>query len=142
MKLSLLFKQSAGSSLSQKLGLVTLLFGLSLAVFPAHAQTTVANIASAQPPAGTVNTNLGADGSGKVSATDTDSVTIPPQISLAKTASANPFIIGKAGQYYDITVTVASGPTTAAINITDSLPTGITLSSAPTKEAGSSSNGV
>ncbi len=73
---------------------------------------------------------------------ETVTVTITPSISLAKVASSSSFTVGAPGQYYDITVTVASGPTTAAINITDSLPTGITLSGAPTKEAGSSSNGV
>ena len=74
--------------------------------------------------------------------TETVTVTITPSISVVKTASASSFTVGATGQYYDITVTVASGPTSAAITIADNLPTGISLSGAPTKEASSTSNGV
>lgn len=142
MKLSLLSQQFASRNPSSFLGLLALLLGLLLPVSPLMAQTTVSNIASAQPPAGLLNTNTGADGSGKVSATDADTVTVPPKISLAKVASASSFTVGAAGQYYDITVTVASGPTSAAIVISDSLPTGISLSGAPTKQGSSTSNGA
>jgi uncharacterized repeat protein (TIGR01451 family) len=53
-------------------------------------------------------------------------------LSIIKTASLSNFVVGKPGQFYTITVNIANGPTTAAINLADSLPTGITLSGAPT----------
>ena len=73
---------------------------------------------------------------------ETVTVTITPSISVAKSASSSSFIVGASGQYYDITVTVASGPTSAAISISDTLPVGISLSGAPSKQASSSSDGV
>lgn len=51
-----------------------------------------------------------------------------PTLTATKTASANPLSIGVTGQYYDVTVTVANGPTTAPITLSDNLPTGITAS--------------
>jgi uncharacterized repeat protein (TIGR01451 family) len=54
-----------------------------------------------------------------------------PTITVTKTASQASFVIGQTGQFYTITINVADGPTTAPINLTDSLPNGITLSSAP-----------
>ncbi|QIL73203.1 DUF11 domain-containing protein [Diaphorobacter sp. HDW4B] len=57
---------------------------------------------------------------------------IYPRLSSAKTASANPFVVGAAGQFYDISVTVANGPTTAPVALADTLPTGITLADLPT----------
>jgi uncharacterized repeat protein (TIGR01451 family) len=54
-----------------------------------------------------------------------------PTINVTKTASQASFVIGQTGQFYTITINVADGPTTAPINLTDLLPTGITLSGAP-----------
>ncbi|QIL69906.1 DUF11 domain-containing protein [Diaphorobacter sp. HDW4B] len=56
----------------------------------------------------------------------------PPTVTATKTASPNPFLAGGANQNYQISVTVANGPTTAPITIADTFPTGITLASAPT----------
>ncbi|TXH50469.1 MAG: hypothetical protein E6Q87_03000, partial [Cellvibrionales bacterium] len=142
MNIPLISQLLAHRQPSKNLGFAALVLALLLPASAAFAQTTVVNSASAQPPAGVLNTNTGADGAGKVSASDTDSVSVPPKVTLVKTASSSNFIIGKTGQYYDITVTVASGPTSAAITIADNLPTGISLSGAPTKEASSTSNGV
>ncbi|MBS0590386.1 MAG: hypothetical protein JSR65_07075, partial [Proteobacteria bacterium] len=55
----------------------------------------------------------------------------PPKVTATKTASASPLLVGVSGQSYAINVTITNGPTTAPIAIADTLPTGITLSGAP-----------
>ncbi|MBK7503239.1 MAG: hypothetical protein IPI14_11965 [Polaromonas sp.] len=52
--------------------------------------------------------------------------------------SVNPLVVGGSGQFYNITITIANSATTAPLLITDALPTGITLSGAPTITGGTS----
>jgi uncharacterized repeat protein (TIGR01451 family) len=59
-----------------------------------------------------------------------------PLLTVTKTASQTPLAVGRAGQFYTITIAVANGPTTAAITIADTLPTGMTLSALPTATGG------
>ena len=65
-------------------------------------------------------------------------VVLAPVITATKAASASPLVVGASGQFYNITVTVATTATTAALSIADALPTGITLSGTPTLVAGTS----
>ena len=138
MKIPLISQLLAHRLPSKNLGLAALVLGVLLPASSVLAQTTVVNSASAQPPVGVTNTNTGADGTGKVSASDTDSVLLPPKLTVTKAASANPLLRGVAGQYYDITITIANGPTTAAIVLNDVLPAGITLNGTPNKSSGTS----
>ncbi|QMV75183.1 DUF11 domain-containing protein [Comamonas piscis] len=57
---------------------------------------------------------------------------IYPKLSVTKAASPTSFVVGASSQSYRITIAVTNGPTTAAISIADSLPTGVTLSGVPT----------
>ncbi|GAB2832719.1 hypothetical protein GCM10027276_38790 [Comamonas piscis] len=57
---------------------------------------------------------------------------IYPKLSVTKAASPTNFVVGASSQSYRISISVANGPTTAAISIADSLPTGVTLSGVPT----------
>jgi uncharacterized repeat protein (TIGR01451 family) len=57
-------------------------------------------------------------------------------LSVTKTASQTPLAVSKAGQFYTITIAIVNGPTTAAITLTDVMPTGITLSAAPSVTGG------
>ncbi|WP_196230467.1 beta strand repeat-containing protein [Variovorax paradoxus] len=59
-----------------------------------------------------------------------------PQLTTIKTAGANPMLVGASGQSYTITITVANGPTTAPITLTDALPAGITTSGPVTATGG------
>lgn len=59
-----------------------------------------------------------------------------PTLTVTKTASQSPLVVGQTGQSYAITIAVANGPTTAAITIADALPTGITTSGAITASGG------
>jgi uncharacterized repeat protein (TIGR01451 family) len=61
---------------------------------------------------------------------------VAPFLTVTKTASQTPLAVAKAGQFYTITINVANGPTTASMTITDILPTGMTLSAAPTATGG------
>ena len=54
-----------------------------------------------------------------------------PGITATKTASPTTLVAGGSNQKYQISVVVTNGPTTAAIALTDTLPTGVTLSGAP-----------
>jgi hypothetical protein len=51
-----------------------------------------------------------------------------PTLVMTKSASQNPFVVGKSGQFYTINITVSNGPTSAPISLIDSLPTGIVTS--------------
>ncbi|PIF73224.1 putative repeat protein (TIGR01451 family) [Variovorax sp. 54] len=64
-------------------------------------------------------------------------VTFPLAITSTKTASANPLLVGKTGQFYTVAVKVENLPTTAPLFIEDMLPTGITLAGPPTLLPGS-----
>ncbi|WP_330166581.1 beta strand repeat-containing protein [Comamonas koreensis] len=64
-----------------------------------------------------------------------------PKLSVTKAASPSSFVAGASGQSYRITIAVANGPTTAAISIADSLPTGVTLSGVPTVSGGATLSG-
>ena len=60
----------------------------------------------------------------------------PLTLAVAKTASQNPLVKGKAGQSYAITITVSNGPTMAPTLINDTLPSGVTTSGPVTASAG------
>ena len=63
---------------------------------------------------------------------------IAPSLTITKTVSANPLVVGALGQFYTITVKNAVGtPTSAAISVTDNLPAGITISGPITPTGGS-----
>ncbi|ULR89494.1 DUF11 domain-containing protein [Comamonas sp. B21-038] len=64
-----------------------------------------------------------------------------PKLSVTKAALPGNFVAGASGQSYRITIGVANGPTTAAISIADSLPTGVTLSGVPTVSGGATLSG-
>ena len=59
-----------------------------------------------------------------------------PTLTVTKTASASPLVVGQTGQSYTITIAVTNGPTTAAITLADALPAGITTSGAITATGG------
>ena len=61
----------------------------------------------------------------------------PPNLSSTKTPSANPLIVGASGQSYTVNI-FTNGTTTSPILVNDTLPTGITLSGAPTLIPGTS----
>ena len=83
--------------------------------------TNTANIAA---PAGTTDPNTGNNSS---SVTTT---LLPPQLTVSKSATPNPFIVGQPARY-DITVqNTGTGTTNAPITIADTLATGILLASA------------
>jgi uncharacterized repeat protein (TIGR01451 family) len=64
----------------------------------------------------------------------------PSIVTITKTSSAPTFVVGASGQSYAITVTVANGPTTAAILLNDPLPSGVTTSGAVTTSGGTLAN--
>ena len=70
------------------------------------------------------------------SVTDTVTVSPYPVLNVTKTVSQTPLAIGKAGQFYTITINISNGPTTAAMAIADVMPTGVTLSAVPTATGG------
>ena len=61
----------------------------------------------------------------------------PPNLSSTKTPSANPLIVGASGQSYTVNI-FTNATTTGPIVVNDTLPTGITLSGAPTLIPGTS----
>ncbi|MDZ4357613.1 MAG: hypothetical protein U1B84_14525, partial [Variovorax sp.] len=71
------------------------------------------------------------NGTGACMSTVDTPVALPLAITTTKTASANPLIVGVAGQFYTVAVNVANQPTTAPLAIEDMLPTGITLAGLP-----------
>jgi uncharacterized repeat protein (TIGR01451 family) len=70
------------------------------------------------------------------SATLTVNTGLAPILTLTKSVSQKPLVIGKSGQSYKISIAVANGPTTTAFNVGDYLPTGITTSGAITATGG------
>jgi Domain of unknown function DUF11 len=53
---------------------------------------------------------------------------VPPKLTITKTASQAPLVVGQTGQFYTINIAVANNVTTAAITLADVLPTGIATS--------------
>jgi uncharacterized repeat protein (TIGR01451 family) len=53
-------------------------------------------------------------------------LTLPPSLTVTKTATPSSFIAGATGQVYTVTIAVANGPTSAPITLNDTLPTDIT----------------
>jgi uncharacterized repeat protein (TIGR01451 family) len=85
--------------------------------------TSISNTASAMPPVGTTDPDPGNN-------SDTATTTLlQPQLSVSKTASPNPFVVGQAASYTITVVNNGTGPSAGNITISDNLPTGITLAS-------------
>jgi uncharacterized repeat protein (TIGR01451 family) len=85
---------------------------------------SITNSASAAPPSGTTD---------PVPGNNTGSVTTnlsPPQLSVTKSASPNPFVVGQPATYTIAVQNTGAGATSGAITIADNLPTGITLAGA------------
>jgi trimeric autotransporter adhesin len=60
-----------------------------------------------------------------------------PALSVTKTVSQSPLVVGQTGQFYTITIAVSGNATTTPITLADALPTGITTSGAITATGGS-----
>ena len=60
-----------------------------------------------------------------------------PALSVTKSVSQSPLVVGQTGQFYTITIAVSGNATTAPITLADALPTGITTSGAITATGGS-----
>lgn len=63
--------------------------------------------------------------------------TAKPILTVTKTASQSPLVVGQLGQSYVVNIAIVNGPTIAAIAIADALPTGITTSGVITATGGS-----
>ena len=70
----------------------------------------------------------GADGDTVNTNNDGVLISVVASLSVSKTVSANPLIIGAVNQYYSISITVTNGPTVEAITLNDNFATGITTS--------------
>jgi len=101
-----------------------LLIGLAAAL-PAAAQSSVTNTVTVTNPSGVTCT---AGGSCEVSATDSDTV-VAPQLNLAKSHSGN-FRQGQNGVYTLTPSNTGTAPTSGAISVVDTLPSGLTYVSA------------
>ncbi|WP_165402914.1 Ig-like domain-containing protein [Pseudoxanthomonas winnipegensis] len=101
-----------------------LLIGLAAAL-PAAAQSSVTNTVTVTNPSGVTCT---AGGSCEVSATDSDTV-VTPQLNLAKSHSGN-FRQGQNGVYTLTPSNTGTAPTSGAISVVDTLPSGLTYVSA------------
>ncbi len=67
---------------------------------------------------------------------------VAPTISMSVRASHDPFLINAPDQYYEVTINIANGPTTAPIKLAVTLPTGVTLAGPPRREReGTTTNG-
>jgi len=84
----------------------------------------LSNTANVSPPTGTTDPNNANNASTAVT------TLLPPQLSVTKAATPNPFIVGQPAQYTITVQNTGAGVTAAAITIADTLPTGITLASA------------
>ncbi len=56
---------------------------------------------------------------------------VAPTISMSTPGSPPPFLRNAPGQYYEVTIDIANGPTTAPIELAATLPTGVTLAGPP-----------
>ena len=59
-----------------------------------------------------------------------------PALTVTKSATPAVLVVGGTGQVYTITISVANGPTTAAINVSDVLPAGVSTNGAITATGG------
>jgi uncharacterized repeat protein (TIGR01451 family) len=57
-------------------------------------------------------------------------VNAPPQLTVTKSATPNPFVVGQPATYTITVTNTGASPTSANITLSDPLPTGITLTSA------------
>ncbi|WP_162527556.1 beta strand repeat-containing protein [Casimicrobium huifangae] len=102
--------------------------------------TITANVTSSTP--GTVTNTIAAGalqtsvGNNAAAATANLTVNSPPALTVTKSATPAVLVVGATGQVYTITINVANGPTTAAINVSDVLPAGVTTNGAITATGG------
>ena len=102
--------------------------------------TITANVTSSTP--GTVTNTIAAGalqtslGNNATAATANLTVNAPPALTVTKSATPAVLVVGGTGQVYTITISVANGPTTAAINVSDVLPAGVTTNGAITATGG------
>jgi len=80
----------------------------------------LSNTATVTPPSGTTDPVPGNN-----SATDTDAR--GPQLSVAKSATPNPFVVGQPASYAIVVTNSGGTPTSSPIVIADTLPAGVTL---------------
>ena len=54
-----------------------------------------------------------------------------PQLTITKSASPNPFVVGQAASYTITVTNNGTAPTTATATVTDAIPTGLTIGTLP-----------
>ncbi|MCZ2134264.1 MAG: DUF11 domain-containing protein, partial [Burkholderiales bacterium] len=102
--------------------------------------TITANVTSSTP--GTVTNTIAANalqtnnGNNAAAASANLTVNALPALTVTKSATPPVLVVGASGQSYTITISVANGPTTAAINVNDALPAGVTTNGAITATGG------
>ena len=85
---------------------------------------TLSNTATVTPGAGVTDSNT------TTSATDTDNLRVPADLTVAKHHTGN-FFQGETGAVYTITVNnIGSGPTVGTVTVTDMLPSGLSPTAA------------
>ncbi|MBL8257920.1 MAG: hypothetical protein JNJ62_15055, partial [Pseudoxanthomonas mexicana] len=87
---------------------------------PVFAQTQVANTANVTVPVGVVDTNNGNNSS------TVNVAVVSPQLTLLKTASSANFTVGVAASYTLQVSNTGTAATTAAVTVSDTIPTGLT----------------
>ncbi|HEU4662562.1 MAG TPA: hypothetical protein VFS55_00885 [Dokdonella sp.] len=85
---------------------------------------SVTNSATANPPAGTTDPTPGNN-----TGTATTNL-LQPQLTVTKSATPNPFVVGQPASYTITVTNGGAGPTAGNITVTDTLPAGITLANA------------
>jgi uncharacterized repeat protein (TIGR01451 family) len=85
---------------------------------------SLTNTATANPPAGTTDPDPTSNSSSVTTSL------LPPQLTVTKSASPTPFVVGQPATYTITVQNTGSGATNAPITLADNLPTGITLASA------------
>ena len=86
--------------------------------------TSITNSATANPPAGTSDPD-GSNNTGSATTT-----LLQPQLTVTKTASADPFVVGQPASYTVTVTNTGSGPSAGNITLSDTLAAGITLAGA------------
>ncbi len=101
---------------------------------------------SASYPPITLNVNVSADAAASVTnsvivsgggdvtpgnntATDPTTINQVPDLTITKTHTPDPFVVGQTGAYTITVSNVGHGPTTASVNVSDFLPSGLTATS-------------
>ena len=84
----------------------------------------------------TLSSPVGATLGGPASQTVQNTISAQIELKVTKTVSQSPLAVGKLGQFYTITIAITNGPTTALMTIADVMPSGVTLSAAPTATGG------